>query len=91
MNTEKVYVETIVKFTPGGDITPLSIVYSDGIKYRIDRISDVRPAASLKAGGAGIRYTVRITGRETYLFLEGKRWFVEGKSDSTRHTTCEHL
>ena len=28
-------------------------------------------------GGAGIRYTVRIQNRETYLFLEENRWFVE--------------
>ena len=43
----------------------------------IDRVLDVRPAASLKAGGAGLRYTVRIGRTETYLFLEETRWFVE--------------
>ena len=35
--------------------------------------------ASLKAGGAGIRYTCRIDGKLTHLFLEGDRWFVEAK------------
>ena len=28
----------------------------------------------------GIRYTVRINGRETYLFQEGSRWFVEARA-----------
>ena len=37
----------------------------------------MRRAASLKAGGAGTRYTVRIGRSETYLFNEDGRWFVE--------------
>ena len=37
-------------------------------------------ASSAKVGGGGIRYTVRINGRETYLFQEGSRWFVEARA-----------
>ena len=55
-----------------------NIFEKDG-KYRIDKISDVRYAASLKAGGAGIRYTCHILGKERYLFLEENRWFVDAK------------
>ena len=33
----------------------------------------------IEASG-GIRYTVRINGRETYLFQEGSRWFVEARA-----------
>ena len=40
---------------------------------------DIRRAASLKAGGAGIRYICRIRGRVKYLWLEESRWFVEAK------------
>jgi len=36
-------------------------------------------AASKKVGGGGIRYTVMIRGRESYLFQEGNKWFVEAK------------
>ncbi|WP_330601097.1 hypothetical protein [Caproicibacter fermentans] len=50
--------------------------------YEIDRVLDVRPAASLKAGGAGIRYTCRIQGREKYLWREQDRWFVESKQNA---------
>ena len=46
---------------------------------RYDRILDRRRAASLKAGGIGMRYTCRILGQRSYLYYEEPRWFVEGK------------
>lgn len=73
----KVYVGVHARFEPDGRMMPLSIVWEDGKEYEIDRILDVRRAASLKAGGAGMRYTVRIGRTETFLFLEENRWFVE--------------
>lgn len=51
-----------------GDIKPRVVIWEDGTKYNVDRILDVRQAASLKAGGCGIRYTVRICGRERLFF-----------------------
>ena len=75
----KRYVEVTARFTADGDIIPLKILWHDGSVFFIDRVLDIRPAASLKAGGAGIRYTCRISNRETYLFLEENRWFVEEK------------
>ena len=79
MNSPKVYVSVNADFYPDGHLMPLSIIWEDGKRYDIDRVLDVRRAASLKAGGIGIRYTVRIGGKETYLFLEESRWFVELK------------
>lgn len=75
----KVFVEVIAKFDTEGNITPLSIRWEDGTNFSIDRVLDKRRAASLKAGGQGIRYTIRINNRQTYLFYEEPRWFVEGK------------
>ncbi|NCB52254.1 MAG: hypothetical protein EOM54_10285 [Clostridia bacterium] len=75
----KVYIGVNARFEPDGHMTPLSVVWEDGQKYEIDRVLDVRKAASLKAGGTGIRYTVRIGRTETFLFLEENRWFVERK------------
>ena len=75
----KVFVAVTAKFDTEGRITPLSLVWEDGAVYEIDRVTDVRRAASLKAGGMGIRYTVRINGRQSYLFYEEPRWFVEAK------------
>ena len=42
-------------------------------------ILDVRRAACDSAGGVGDRYTVRIQGKESYLWLEKNRWFVAAK------------
>lgn len=75
--TLKKYIEVIAKFGISGDIIPIKIIWDDGHEFEIDRILDIRPAASLKAGGAGIRYTCRIYGKERFLFLEESRWFVE--------------
>lgn len=72
----KKFVDVIAVFDTDGKITPLKIKY-DEEAFSVDRIVDVRPAASLKAGGAGIRYTCYIYGKLTYLFLEETKWFVE--------------
>lgn len=75
----KVFVEVIAKFDIEGNIIPLSIKWETGKIFEIDRILNKRRAASLKAGGQGIRYTCKIEGKETYLFYEEPRWFVEAK------------
>lgn len=75
----KKYVDVTANFDADGNIMPLCIIWDDGTRYEIDKVLDVRPAASLRAGGAGIRYLCRILNKETYLFLEGSMWFVEAK------------
>ena len=78
-NPCKRYVKVRADFGLDGSIRPLLFRGEDGPVFRIDRILDVRPAASLKAGGQGIRFTCRIGWRSTYLFYENPRWFVEAK------------
>lgn len=75
-NPNKHYVDVKAVFDKEGVITPFSLNYDDA-EYEIDRITDVRPAASLKSGGAGIRYTCFVDGKRTYLFLEENKWFFE--------------
>ena len=75
----KKYVAVDAHFTEDGRIRPTGIYWFDGRIFEVDRITDVRPAASLKAGGTGIRYTVSVLGKETYIYLEESRWFVEAK------------
>ncbi|MGI6199719.1 MAG: hypothetical protein ACOYJA_03000 [Christensenellales bacterium] len=75
----KVFVEVITRTDADGMVTPLAVVWEDGTRYVIDRVLDRRQAASTRVGGQGIRYTVRIGGRETFLFLESPKWFVEAK------------
>lgn len=75
----KVYVAVTVKYNEAGEITPLTIQWEDGRVFEVDRLLDVRRAASLKVGGCGIRYTCRICGRQTYLYEDSNRWYVEAK------------
>ena len=75
----KAYVGVNVEWTLDGKIIPKVIIWEDGRKFVIDRILDVRPAASLKVGGVGIRYTIRVRGKKTFLFRSQYRWFVEAR------------
>ena len=76
----KVYVDVIARYRKTGKIIPLIVYWEDDRAYRIDEIIDATRAASLKAGGTGIRYTVRIGGTVTFLFLEEDKWFVERRA-----------
>ena len=73
----KTYVTVTAKIREDGSIRPLIIQLADGRQYEIDEIKNVCRAASRKAGGCGMRYTIRIGSRDTYLFDEDGRWFVE--------------
>lgn len=80
MDSTKVYVDVNVRFSKEGKLTPTSIIWEDGTEYEIQSVKDVCRAASLKAGGAGTRYTCVISGRESHLFYEeNNQWFVERK------------
>ena len=86
LSGDKVYVGVVAAFRGDGMITPRQIIWEDGRRFDIDRVSDVRPAAAMKAGGSGDRYTVWINGARRYLFFERSaaisgsnigRWFIE--------------
>lgn len=75
----KVYVDVTLAVNKEGETRPRTITWIDDLVYEIDRVKQVCRAASTKVGGCGIRYTVMICGKETYLFNEDNRWFVEAK------------
>ena len=77
----KKYVDVKALYDSFGNITPLQIGWEDGRAFAVDRVLDVRRAASTKIGGGGLRFTVRIAGRQRYLFLDDNRWFVEGRAE----------
>jgi hypothetical protein len=82
-NDYKVYVDVNADHISDGTILPRHFFWEDGRRYDIDKILDIRPAASLKAGGLGLRYTVRVMNKKIFLFLEEDhgacRWFLERK------------
>ena len=85
-NNIKVYVQVKVDFREDGVMLPRKITWEDGREYEIDRVSDLRQAAAMRAGGQGDRYTIYVQGKQSYLFFERSpnqtgncigRWFVE--------------
>ena len=76
---KKVYVDVMALYQTNGYVSPKEVHWPDGRIFEIDKILDVRKAASLNVGGTGIRFTCRIHGKVTYLFLEENKWFMEGK------------
>lgn len=79
MNPYKINVAVEVLFDEAGVMHPKTIIWEDGRRFEITSISDIQRAASLKAGGNGIRYTCRIGLVDRYLFYEGPQWFVEAR------------
>lgn len=83
----KKYVNVSLDWLDNGKKVPKSVSWTedngDVVTYEIDRVLSAEPRASLKVGGAGMRYHVRIGGHETYIFLEDTKWFVEYKANGT--------
>ena len=75
----KAYVSVNVDVDEEGCVHPRYIRWENGLIFQIDQILYKCRAASKKVGGGGIRYTVLIRGKESYLFLEGSKWLVEAK------------
>ena len=74
----KTRVDVLCLHFKDGHIKPLEIVWDDGRRFSIDQILNIMPAASMKSGGVGMRYTCIIHSHKRYLFLEeNHRWFVE--------------
>ena len=85
----KVYVDVTARFNSEGVLIPLSLTWEDGEEFEIDRVTDIRQAAAMKAGGQGDRYTIWVRGNQSYLFFERNhsltgnnlgRWFVERRT-----------
>ena len=85
----KVFVPVTVDFRADGVMLPRSIIWEDGHEYAIDKVTDIRQAAAMRAGGQGDRYTIQVEGKQSYLYFErlpnltgpviGK-WFVERRA-----------
>ncbi len=73
----KINLEVNADFDLDGNIRPRAITWEDGRIFEIDRVLDVRRAASMKAGGLGIRYTCRIMGKTVNIYNDEGHWFME--------------
>ena len=75
----RAYVRGLVDVDELGQMRLLTIYWEDGRGFEVDRLLDVRMAASTRVGGQGMRYTCRVRGRQVYLFEDEGRWFVEAR------------
>lgn len=75
---KKKFVRVLTDIDENGIKTP-KVIDFDGVKYEIDRVLDMKKCSSMKVGGVGERYRVRIKGKETNIFFEDNKWFVEEK------------
>ncbi len=76
---KKAYVTVNLDVDEEGAMHPRMIRWENGRNYPIDQVIYKCRATSEKVGGGGIRYTVLVGGQTSYLFQEGKKWFVEAK------------
>ena len=85
----KVYVAVKAYFREDGTLIPFELTWEDGQTYAIDKVTDIRQAAAMRAGGQGDRYTIIVNGKQSYLFFERTpnqtgnmigRWFVERRA-----------
>lgn len=85
MSRQKVYVGVNVDHRPDGSCHLNSVTFRNGVTYQIERVRNACRTASVEVSGAGIRYTIVIRGRDTYLFdEENGKWFVEAKAGEAK-------
>lgn len=77
--SRKVFVKVLSETDENGNISPKRITWEDGRTYIVDKITDIRRACASKVGGTAIRYTIKISGKQTYLFCDDGKWFVESR------------
>lgn len=78
----KQYVPVLLYINESGKVTPKQMKAGyDGEWVRIEKVTDSRRRASLRAGAVGIRYTcvvnINEAQREVYLFDELGKWWIE--------------
>lgn len=79
---QRAYLGVYTYTDPQGRVIPTRLRWEDGQEWEIDRVLDIRAGVARKAGGAGLRYLLRIAGHEREIFLVDGRWFAEIPAES---------
>ena len=85
----KEYVSVNLDVDQNGVVHPRFIRWANGRIYQIDQLKYKCRAASSKVSGGGIRYTVIIHGKETFLFTE-ELWNEQKKSGERNRAAGIH-
>ncbi len=70
----KIFVGVVARFGSDGGVTPLSVIWPDGRLYPIEAVLALKVA---RGAPDHRRYTVRIHGRDAYLYRAQDRWFMD--------------
>ena len=73
----KQYVEVVATHYIDGSIRPQIIVLATGTVCEIEDSREAAPGKAHTTGELARRYVVKIKGKETFLYRDGERWFVE--------------
>ncbi len=77
MKSRKVFVRVLAEIDEEGSVSPKSITWEDGREFIIDKVTSKQRACATKTGGTAIRYSICVCGRQTYLYEDDGKWFVE--------------
>lgn len=75
----KQYVEVVATHYTDGSVRPQKIVLATGPVYEIEESREAGRGKARTTGEIARRFAVKIRGRETWLYEDGGRWFVEMK------------
>ena len=78
----KQYVEVLATHYIDGGIRPRTIIFADGETFEIEDVKGAVRAKTGRAGEIALRYRIVIRGKETYLYCDSGRYFVEMKEAS---------
>ena len=79
----KQYVEVLATHYIDGAVRPRTIIFADGRTYDIEDVKGSVRAKTGRAGEIALRYTIVVLGRETYLYCDSGRYFVEVKEGNS--------
>lgn len=75
----KQYVEVVATHYIDGSVRPQKIVLATGPVFEIEDSREAVRGKARTTGELARRYVVKIHGKETFLYRDGERWFVEMK------------
>ena len=79
MKYRKVFVRVLAEIDEEGRVCPKSVTWEDGREFIIDKVTRVQRACASKVGGTAIRYSISVCGKQTYLYEDDGKWFVESE------------
>ena len=75
----KQYVEVVATHHIDGSTRPQKIVFAAGPVYEIEEGREAGRGKAFTTGEIARRFAVKNRGKETWLYEDGGRWFVEMK------------